>query len=69
MPIQHTKPFGVYHWDTFDNVTILLHEANTLKEAEAWVKEHYKDRLRDNGADQADIVDLEGNIVKAFKVG
>jgi hypothetical protein len=69
MPIQHTKPFGVYHWDTFDNATLLLREADTLEEAETWVMKHYGDRVRANGADRADIVDLEGNVVKKFNVG
>jgi len=69
MPIQHTKPFGVYHWDTFDNETFLIDEFDTLEQAEKYVTEHYKGRINDNGADQVDIVDSKGNIVKKYSVG
>jgi hypothetical protein len=68
MPIEHKKPFGIYHWDTFDNETFLISEAKTLKEAIAKVYKRYGDRIQNNGADQVDIVDLEGNIVKKFAV-
>lgn len=69
MGILHTKKYGVYHWDTFDNTTIFITEANTIKEAEEKIKEHYKENLRVNGADRVDIVGREGNIVKHFSVG
>jgi len=69
MPIQHKKPFGIYHWDTFDNETILIDEADTLKEAEKKVEEQYNGRIRSNGADKVDIVDLEGNVVRSYHVG
>ena len=32
--ITHTKEFGIYHWDTFDNETFLVGEADTISEAE-----------------------------------
>ena len=67
--IQHTKKFGIYHWDTFDNETFKIDEADSLVEAEDKVKKRYGDRIRDTGADQVDIVDLKGNIVRVFKVG
>lgn len=66
--IEHSKPFGVYHWDTFDNETLLIGEADTLDEAVDFVEDRYKHRISDSGADQVDIVDLSGNIVKKFKV-
>lgn len=66
--IQHKKKFGVYHWDTFDNDTSLIEEFNTLPEAEKYVSEHYKGRININGADQVDIVDDKGNIVRYYKV-
>jgi hypothetical protein len=69
MAIQHKKKFGIYHWDTFDNVTILIDEADTLKKAEGKVKKHYKGRLGPNGADKVDIVDLKGNVVRSYHVG
>ena len=67
--IEHTKKFGVYHWDTFDNETILIDEFDTLKEAEDFVAEKYKGRVRPDGADKVDIVNLKGVVVKQFSVG
>lgn len=65
-----TKPYGIYHWDTFDNETFLVGEADTLEEAEKFVVDHYGDRLRPNGADRADIVRFPGgDLVKKFQVG
>jgi hypothetical protein len=69
MPIEHTKEFGIYHWDTFDNETFLVDEADTKEQAEEKVKEQYKGRLRDNGADRVDIVDKKGDIVAHYNVG
>lgn len=66
--ITHTKEFGVYHWDTFDNETLLIAEADTLEEAQDIVNERYKGRISGNGADQVDIVDKNGNIVGKFSV-
>lgn len=69
--IKHTKPYGIYHWDTFEDgpdATFLVCEADTLQEAEKEVHERYKGRIASNGADQVDIVDLRGNIVAKFKV-
>lgn len=39
------KAFGIYHWDTFDNVTLLIAEADTLEAAEKKVKQRYGDRI------------------------
>ena len=69
MPISHTKEYGIYHWDTFDNVTLLVAETDTLAQAEAKVKKKYGDRIRSNGADQVEIVDSNGNICGRFNVG
>lgn len=69
MPIQHKKKLGIYHWDTFDNETLLIDEADTLTQARAKVRKRYGDRIRVSGADQVDIVDKAGNIVECFKVG
>jgi len=66
--ITHSKEFGVYHWDTFDNETILIHETNTLKEAQDFVNNSYKGRISSNGADRVDIVNKEGTIVAKFSV-
>jgi hypothetical protein len=68
MAIQHSKPFGIYHWDTFDNETILIGEANTLEAAEKFVNERYEGRIGSNGADKVDIVDKKGNIIRQFSV-
>ena len=69
MGIEHTKEFGVYHWDTFDNEIFLITEADTLEEASQKMKDYYVDRLQERGADQVDIVDLNGNIIESYKVG
>jgi hypothetical protein len=69
MPIEHTKKFGIYHWDTFDNETYMVDEADTLAKAESVVKKTYGERIRDTGADQVDIVDSKGNVVKSYKIG
>jgi len=69
MPVQHTKPFGIYHWDTFDNETILIGEVNSLPEANEFVEKRYENRIESSGADQVDIVDYKGNVVKKFSVG
>lgn len=65
---KHTKPFGVYHWDTFDNETFLIGEADTLEAAEKLVNERYAGRIGSNGADKVDIVDDKGSIVRQFSV-
>lgn len=65
---SHTSPFGVYHWDTFDNETFLLHEAETLDEAEKFIVDRYGDRVRPTGADRVYIVDAGGNIVNKYSV-
>lgn len=69
MAIQHSKAFGIYHWDTFDNETFLVAEADTLEAAEEKVKEKYGSRVRVTGVDKVDIVDQRGNIVRQFSVG
>lgn len=66
---KHTKNFGVYHWDTFDNETFLKHEADTIQDCKKWIMGHYGDRLRGNGADRVEIVDNEGNIKEKYNVG
>jgi hypothetical protein len=66
--IQHKKAFGVYHWDTFDNETLLVDEADTLEEADAIINERYKGRIAGNGADKVDVVDRDGRIVKQVSV-
>lgn len=66
---RHTKKYGVYHWDTFDNETFLVGEADTLAEAQSIVTTRYGGRLRPNGADQVDIVDKHGNIIEKHAVG
>ena len=82
MLITHKKAFGIYPRDTFDNEIFSVDEADTLKEAVTLVQKHYGDRIfcldwttylvmlmREDGADQVNIVDQKGNIVQCFKVG
>jgi len=72
---KFSKAFGIYHWDTFDNETILIGEADTLVEAQKFVQElafghlgllRYKGRLGSNGADRVDIVDQLGEVVDHY---
>jgi len=67
--INHKKNFGIYHWDTFDNETFLVSEADTLDEAKQKVKDRYGDRISSHGADQVDIVDSDGNVIEKYPVG
>lgn len=67
--IKHVKEFGIYHWDTFDNITILLAEYDKKAEALKFVEDRYKNRLRADGADRVEIVNSLGDIVEAFNVG
>lgn len=62
--ISHKKEFGVYHWDTFDNVTLLIKDCKTLQEALDFVGKKYGDRISSQGADQVDIVNSKGDIVR-----
>ena len=64
-----TAPFIICHWDTFDNDTFKVGEAETLEDARKKVKELYGDRIRETGADRVDIVDTDGEVVKSFRVG
>ena len=67
--ITHTKEFGIYHWDMFDNVTLLVEEADTIKEAVKFIDDKYGKKIRLDGADRVEIVDLYGNILRRFNVG
>lgn len=67
--IEHKKEYGVYHWDTFDDTTHLVDEADTLEDATQLVHDRYKERVRLDGADQVDIVNSAGDVVRGFKVG
>lgn len=64
-----TAPFVICHWDTFDNDTFAVGEATTLDAAMKKVMELYEDRLRVNGADRVEIIDINGNVVKRYNVG
>jgi hypothetical protein len=68
MAIEHTQEFGIYHWDTFDNTTVLVDEATTLQKAIHKVKKRYKGRLDSNCADRVDIVNLNGDVVEKYQV-
>ena len=64
-----TGPFKVCHWDTFDNETLEIGRFDKLEGAVAFVSDRYKGRFRSTGADQVDIVDCRGNVIRSFKVG
>jgi hypothetical protein len=63
------EKFAVCHWDTFDNETFTVGGAKTLEEAVALVEKKYGSRLRDDGADRVEIVDLDGKVVRRWGVG
>ncbi|MCC6131342.1 MAG: hypothetical protein IT186_15600 [Acidobacteria bacterium] len=65
------KAFGIYHWDTFDDhTTIQIGSADSVEEAIEFVQKEYGPRIRPNGADRVDIVDVEkGVVVKRFTIG
>ncbi|KKK94301.1 hypothetical protein LCGC14_2684220 [marine sediment metagenome] len=66
---MHKRKFGIYYWDTFDDVTLLIDEADTLEEARDKVGEKYGDRIRLSGADKVDIVSDDGTVVESYPVG
>lgn len=68
MAIKHKKEFGVYHWETFDNNTLLIGEADTISDASNIVEDKYKDRFSTSGADVVEIVDSKGNVRARYPV-
>lgn len=64
--ILHKKEFGIYHWDTFDNETILIDEKDTLDEAKEFVQNKYGKRISKQGADKVEIVNLRGTVVEGY---
>ena len=67
--ITHKKEFGIYHWDTFDNESLLIGETDTLEQGKKFVEEKYKNRIKPTGADQIDIVNSKGDIIESYPVG
>ncbi len=66
--IEHKKEFGIYHWDTFDNETMLIDEADTMPEAQTKVNDKYGNRISSDGADRVEIVDSKGSVVAKFQI-
>jgi len=66
-----TEPFVVCHWDTFDNEVLKLDGGghDTLESTIKWTEDRYGDRIRSDGADRVEIIDLKGNIVWRRNVG
>jgi len=68
--VKAQKKYGIYYWDTFDNWTTLVHETDDLVVAEKWVRKHFGDRIKANGADRCEIVKYpEGDIVETYSIG
>lgn len=65
---RHKKAFGLYHWDTFDNETWLVGEADTLIEARQLALDMYAGRIQISGADRLDIVDKTGKVVEKYNL-
>lgn len=68
MPIKHTKEFGIYHWDTFDNTTFLVDEADTLPQAKQKVIDKYGGSISYEGADRVDIVNKNGRVIETYSI-
>lgn len=66
--ISHTKEFGVYHWDTFDNETILMDQFDKIDQAIEYIKTKYQNRISVRGADKVDIVNSKGIVVKHYSI-
>lgn len=66
--ITHKKKFGVYHWDTFDNETILIKDFESFAQAEEFIRQRYGKRVSGNGADRVEVVDQNGNIIAKYSV-
>lgn len=69
MPISHKKKYGIYHWDTFDNETLLIGQKDSLPDAEKYVTKKYGDRIKPSGADVVEIVDKKGNVIRRYSIG
>lgn len=65
---QHSKNYGVYLWDTFDNQTILLFESNSLRKCFYYILAGYEKKIAGTGADKIEIVDAAGNVVLEAKI-
>jgi hypothetical protein len=65
--ISHKKKYGMYHWDTFDNETILVTESDDLNDLKEQVLKKY--RVTPSGADVVEIVNNIGTIVASYKIG
>ena len=65
MAISHTKKFGVYHWDTFDNETFLVGQSDSPKGADKIIDRKYKGRFSVHGADKVEVVDRNGKILRS----
>ena len=63
---KHTKKYGVYHWDTFDDITFLKFETDSLLEASNFIITHYGDRVSHDGADAVEVVDNNGKIIARY---
>lgn len=61
MPIIHSKKYGVYFVDGFDDDPFVVFEADSFEEARDYIYEHYN-ISPSNTIDTVDIVDLQGNI-------
>ena len=62
---KNKNSYKVYHWDTFDNETLLLFETDSIEKAENYIKNRYNDRLSSNGADKVEIV-KDGAILRSY---
>lgn len=67
MSVVHTKNWGLYHWDSLANMTMLIDEADTLGKAESIIRDRFVLTSNHNG-DHVKIIHLDGTAVRAFFV-
>lgn len=69
---RHKLNYGIYYRDIFDNKTFktcLIGEFDTKVEATMFVENKYAGKISPSGANQVDIVNYYGAVIKSYKIG
>lgn len=62
------KEYGVYHWDTTSNTTMLIAQEDTLYEAQEFIAARYGDRLDSRGVNRAQVATRAGDVVYSTSI-
>ena len=65
---KQTKKYAIFHWDTFDNITILISQSDSRAKIDKVFDKKYKDRVSSQGADRVDIVQKGKGIVASYAI-